>query len=111
MAERGEVDDRQAPVAERDSRSRVDEGAGIVGTAMGDRVGHRLDARRRLGGRGRCAGVEKAGNAAHLSHPARSNRARPSFATELRRDHLVLRGPAGPELAAGVRGKRAASFF
>ncbi len=65
MAERRQVDDRQAPVAERDAGLGIDEGAAVVRTAMGDRAGHGLDARHRLRSGGRCARVEKTGNAAH----------------------------------------------
>jgi hypothetical protein len=57
MTERGEVDDRQAPVAERDARLGIDESAAVVGAAMGDRTAHGLDARRRLSVGGRCARV------------------------------------------------------
>ena len=41
MAGRGQVEDRQPPVAER--HGRVDEHAGVVRAAVAERVGHRRD--------------------------------------------------------------------
>ena len=66
VAGRGQVEDRQPPVAER--HGRVDEHAGVVRAAVAERVGHRRDEQlAALESRGQ---VDRAGDAAHATAPA-----------------------------------------